>query len=130
MFIEVHVCVSCRMSYSIVSDLCISFSGLITSVWEEGAFFILSFTCNVVPDRRGVLFLLVLGIGCVNLLWHSLGFPYLKFCSTMCFIVSGITVLKKNLHVFIIGFTQSFLLIVSKQIYAVSCFQQSVIVNF
>ena len=42
---------------------------------------LLSFTCNyVVSVRRGFLFLLVLGKGCVFLLWHSI---YL-FC-TICF---------------------------------------------
>ena len=35
---------------------------------------LLSFTCNyVVSVRRGFLFLLVLGMDCVLLLWHSLG---------------------------------------------------------
>ena len=35
---------------------------------------LLSFTCNyVVSVQRGFLFLLVLGMGCVILLWHSLG---------------------------------------------------------
>ena len=42
--------------------------------------FLLLFTCNyVVSVRRGFLFLLVLGIGCVILLWHSKGFPYNYF---------------------------------------------------
>ena len=37
----------------------------------------LSFTCNyVVSVRRGFLFLLVLWMGCVILLWHSLTLPY------------------------------------------------------
>ena len=37
----------------------------------------LSFTCNyVVSVWRGFLFLLVLGMGCVISLWHSLGLPY------------------------------------------------------
>ena len=37
----------------------------------------LSFTCNyVVSVRRGLTFLLVLGMGCVILLWHSLRLPY------------------------------------------------------
>ena len=40
-------------------------------------FFLQCFTCNhVVSVRRGFLFLLVLGIGCVILLWHSLGLPH------------------------------------------------------
>ena len=38
---------------------------------------LISFTCNyVVSVRRGFLFLLVLGMGCVILLWHSLCLPY------------------------------------------------------
>ena len=38
---------------------------------------LLSFTCNyVVSVRKGFLFLLVLVIGCVILLWHSLGLLY------------------------------------------------------
>ena len=37
-------------------------------------FFLLWFTCNyVVSVRRGFFFLLVIGIGCLILLWHSLG---------------------------------------------------------
>ena len=40
----------------------------------------LSFTCNyVVSVQRGFLYLLVLGIGYVILLWHSLGLPYYYF---------------------------------------------------
>ena len=38
---------------------------------------LLSFTCNyLVSVRRGLLFLRVLGMGCVTLLWHSLSLPY------------------------------------------------------
>ena len=64
--------VSCRIMYSIISLICklkrISYLG-----WGRELFFLLSFTCNyVVSDRRGFLFLLVLGMGCVILLWHSL----------------------------------------------------------
>ena len=41
---------------------------------------LLSFTCNhVVSIRRGFLFLLMLVMGCVILLWHSLGIPYNYF---------------------------------------------------
>ena len=44
---------------------------------KKGLIFLLSFTCNyVVSVRRGFLFLLVLGVGGVILLWHSLGLPY------------------------------------------------------
>ena len=49
-----------------VSYLYVSFSGLITSV-------------IVVSVRRGFHFLLVLGVGCVILLWHSLHIPYNYF---------------------------------------------------
>ena len=60
--------VSCRIRYSIVSYLYVSCSGL-----GRG----LSFTYNyVVSVRKGFLFLWVLGMGCVILLWHSLGLPY------------------------------------------------------
>ena len=41
---------------------------------------LLSFTCNyVVSFRRGVLFLSVLGMGCVIVLFHSLNLPYNDF---------------------------------------------------
>ena len=71
--------VSCRILYSIVSYLYVSCSGSITSVEEEGVNLIclLSFTFKyVVSVRRGCLFLLVLGLCCVILLWHSLSLPY------------------------------------------------------
>ena len=60
---------------TLVIYLSVSFSGLITStsVGEERAKFLLSLTRDyVVSVRRGFLFLLVLRIGCVILLWHSL----------------------------------------------------------
>ena len=71
--------VSCHILYSIVSILYVSCSGSISSVEEEGVNLIclLSFTFKyVVSVRRGFLFLLVLGICCVILLWHSLSFLY------------------------------------------------------
>ena len=41
---------------------------------------LLLFTCNyVVSVRRGFLFLWLLGMGCVILLWHSLGLQYNYF---------------------------------------------------
>ena len=47
------------------------------SVGKRELIFLLSFTCNyVVSVRRGFLFLLVLGIGCVILLGNSLALPY------------------------------------------------------
>ena len=37
-------------------------------------------TCNyVVSVWKGFLFLLVLGMGCAIILWHSLGLPYIYF---------------------------------------------------
>ena len=70
----------CRMLYSIVNYLYVSCSGSITSVWEERNICLLSFTCNyVVSVWRGFLFLLVPWMGCVILLWHSLGIPYQYF---------------------------------------------------
>ena len=42
-----------------------------------------SYSCNyVVSVRRGILSLLVLGIGCVILSWHPLGLPY-NYCLPM-----------------------------------------------
>ena len=47
---------------------------------EREIIFLLSFTCNyVVSVRKGFLFLLVLEMGCVVLLWYSLGLPYILF---------------------------------------------------
>ena len=63
------------MSYFVF--YCVNLSGSITWVGEERTFFLLSFTCYyVVSVRKGFLFLLVLGIGCVILLWHFLCLPY------------------------------------------------------
>ena len=64
--------------YQFVSYLYVSCSGSITSVKKERELIcLLSFTCNfVVSVRRGFLVLLVLGMGCVMLLWYSLGLPY------------------------------------------------------
>ena len=50
----VGICVSCGYSYSIVSYLYVSCSGTITSVGEERANFLLSFTCNYVISVRRV----------------------------------------------------------------------------
>ena len=51
--------------------------------------FLLSFTCNImVYVRRGFLFLLNLGIGCVILFWHSLGRPYNYFAGFLVFLCS------------------------------------------
>ena len=73
-----EVGVSCRILYSIVSYLYVSCSGSMTLVGKEREIlFLLSFTCNyAVSFRIGYHFLLVLGVGCVILSWHSLCFPY------------------------------------------------------
>ena len=69
--------VSCRILYSIVCYLYVSCSGSIPRLGKRELICLLSFTCNfVVSVRRGFLFLLELGTGCVILLWHSLVIPY------------------------------------------------------
>ena len=68
----IGVGVSCRISYSIVSYLYLSFSEL----GKRALISLQSFTFNyVVSVRRGFCFLLVLGIGCF-LLCHFLGLSY------------------------------------------------------
>ena len=64
----------CRNLYSSDVYLYVNGSGSITSVGEERELIcLLLFTCNyVVSVWRGFLFLLVLGMGYVILLWHSL----------------------------------------------------------
>ena len=73
--------VSCHILYSIDSYSYVSCSRPITSVGEERELIsLLSFTCTyVVSVWRGLLFLLVLVIGCIISLWHSLGLPYNNF---------------------------------------------------
>ena len=84
----IGVGVSCRISYSIVSYLYVSLSGLKTSVGEQRANVLLSFTCiYMVSVWIGFLFRVVLGIGCVILLYNSLDLPY-NYCSlgtSFCF---------------------------------------------
>ena len=90
----IGVGVSCRISYSFVSYLYVRCSGSITSPGEERACFMLSFTCYyVVSMMRGLIFLLVLGTGCVILLWHSLCLPYNYLIETYK-IISKITTLN------------------------------------
>ena len=62
----IRVGVSCCISYSIVSNLLHALVDQITSVGEERANSLPLFTYNFV-----VSFLLVLGMGCVILLWLS-----------------------------------------------------------
>ena len=52
-----RVSVSWRILYYSLIYLCVSSSGSITSLWEEKAIFLLSFTCSyVVSVRRGFPF--------------------------------------------------------------------------
>ena len=62
--------------YSFVVYLYVSHSGSITSVGEERDNLSAVVFNYVVSVRRGFLFLLVLGMGYVILLWHSLSLPY------------------------------------------------------
>ena len=67
---------SCFMSYfySIVSFLVADQS---PRLGKKEQFLLLSFTCNyVVSVRMGFFFLLVLEMGCLILLCHSMGLPY------------------------------------------------------
>ena len=51
-------------------------SGSTTSVGKRELVFLLLFTCSFVVSVLGrFLFLLVLGMDCAFLLWHSLGLP-------------------------------------------------------
>ena len=71
----------CCISYSVVtfSYSYVNFR-LITLLGKERAYLPLSFICNfVVSARSGFFFFSVLGIGCVILLWQSLGLPYIFF---------------------------------------------------
>ena len=67
--------------------------------WGRELFFLLSFICNyVVSVLKGFLFLLVLGIGCVVLLWHNLCLPYnhsAKLRSNMTTMCGMMFVLKR-----------------------------------
>ena len=61
--------VSCRILYSFVGYL----YDQLPRLGKRELICLLSFTCNyVVSVRRGLLFLWVLGMGCVILLWHYL----------------------------------------------------------
>ena len=81
----IGVDVLCRISYSVVSYLYVHFSVLISLVGEARAIFLSSFTCFYVVSVWIFYFLLlVLRIGCVIFLKHSLslgilgisGLPY------------------------------------------------------
>ena len=75
--------VSCRISYCIICYIYVGCSGSIR-LGKRELICVLSFTCNyVVSVRRDFLFLLVLGISCVILLWHSMGFPCNYFVCLM-----------------------------------------------
>ena len=79
----------CRNLYSFVVCFYVIGSGSITSVGEERANLSALFTCNFVVSvliLRGFHFLCVLGMGYVNLLWHSLSLPYYYFRSVVRYI--------------------------------------------
>ena len=64
---------SCRIFYSIVSYLYVSCSGQLPRLRKREIICLLSFSCNyVVSVWRDFLFLLMLVMGCVIFLWHSL----------------------------------------------------------
>ena len=72
--------VSCRNLYSFVVYLYVNCSGSITRLGKRELICLLLFTCNyVVSVWRGFLFLWVLGMGCIILLWHSMGLSYNYF---------------------------------------------------
>ena len=74
--------ISCRILYFIVSYLYVSCSGSNTSIGEERATNLSAIVTHtsVFSARRDFLFLLVLGMDCVILLWHSPGLPY-NYCT-------------------------------------------------
>ena len=78
------VSVVCRILYSIDSYLYVAVVDQLPRLGKRELVCLLSFTCGyVVSVRRGFLFLWVLGMGCVILLWHSVGFPYNYFASDL-----------------------------------------------
>ena len=63
---------------------------------KTGLIYLLLFTCNyVVSVRRGFLILLVLGMGYVILLWHSLSLPYNYFIDYL-----AISIIEKKERIF------------------------------
>ena len=85
--------VSCHNLYSFVVYVYVNGSGSITSVRKKRANCLLLFTCNyVVSVWRGFLCLLVLGVGYVILLWHSLSLP----CNYYAFIYVRVFVQLHN----------------------------------
>ena len=76
--------VSCRILYSTISCLYVSCSGSNTSVGEEKANLPAINYLYVVSVRRNFLFLLVLGMGCVILMWHSMSLPYNYYLLSVC----------------------------------------------
>ena len=70
--------VSCRILYSFVIYLYVSFSGLMNYYlsWGRESKFVCYRSLVVMWFLKDFLFLLVLGMACVILLWHSLSLPY------------------------------------------------------
>ena len=59
-------------------------------LWKRELLCLLLFTySSVVSVRRGFSWLWVLGMGCIILLWHSLGLPNIYFPLIPFFVKSG-----------------------------------------
>ena len=72
----IRVGISCCFVLLLVTIFVVYCSGSTTSVGEERASFSAIVSCNFVVFVLGrFLFLLVLGMDCAFLLWHSLGLP-------------------------------------------------------
>ena len=74
------------VSWSIVSYVLYAVADQLSRLGKREIVFLLLFTCNfVVSVRRRFLFLLVLGLGCFILLWHSLDLPLISLVCTCKF---------------------------------------------
>ena len=76
-FMLIRVVISCCfVLYSIAIYLLYAIVDKLPRLGKRELVFLLLFTCSfVVSVSKRFLFLLVLGIGCTFLLWHSLGLP-------------------------------------------------------
>ena len=73
----------CCVSWSIVSYLLYAVADQLPRLGKRGLVFLLLFTCYfVVSVRRRFLFLLVIRMGYVILLWHSLDLPFIILVCT------------------------------------------------
>ena len=78
--------------------------GQLPGLEKRGLICLLLFTCNyVVSVWRGFLFLWVLGMGYVNLLWHSLSLPLIIFIMgtfkhNVCFFIKIFFMDRKGIY--------------------------------